>query len=315
MERFIVLLAEPIEEAPAAWLRDRCEVVCSPPNDARFENLLSRASALIVRTYTIVDQRMLSRAVKLRVVGRAGVGLDNIDITACRNRGIEVVYTPEANTQAVVQYVLLLIGDALRPRVPLSGAVSANEWHALRSGSAGRGREMGGLTIGILGLGRIGRELARLAGALGMDVIFNDLLEIPPEHRFGARPVDVAQLFSRADVLSVHIDGRPANRRFIDERLIGRMKPDAVLINASRGFVVDNLSLARFLREHSKATAMLDVHDPEPFGQDYPLLELANAKLYPHVAARTEASLERMSWVVRDVWAVLRGRPPLHSAP
>jgi phosphoglycerate dehydrogenase-like enzyme len=127
--------------------------------------------------------------------------------------------------------------------------------------------------------------------------------------------VPVEQLFADCDVISLHVDGRPANRHFVGRALIGRMKPDAVFINTSRGFVVDSLALAGFLRAHPQALALLDVHEPEPFGADYPLANLPNARLYPHAAASTRRADEEMSWVVRDVAAVLGGRRPRHPAP
>ena len=121
-------------------------------------------------------------------------------------------------------------------------------------------------------------------------------------------------MFADSDVLSLHLDGRERNRRFVDEGLIRRMKPNVVFINTSRGFVVDSSALADFLRAHVQALAMLDVHDPEPFGSDYPLLGLSNARLYPHLASRTEAAMLNMSWVVRDVVAVLEGKEPEYPA-
>ena len=147
----------------------------------------------------------------------------------------------------------------------------------------------------------------RYLAGLGMRVIYNDLVEIDQEQRFGAQPVPVEGLFEQADVISVHVDGREENRHFVDERLLGRMRSDAVLINTSRGFVVDSAALAEFLKAHSGALALLDVHEPEPFGQDYPLLGLPNARLYPHLASRTQRAMENMSWVVRDVVRVLKG--------
>src|SRR5690606_22923444 len=114
-------------------------------------------------------------------------------------------------------------------------------------------------------------------------------------------PVTAEALFDAADVISIHIDGRQSNRHFVSRLLLARMKDDVVFINTSRGFVVDAAALADFLTDHPHAQAMLDVHEPEPFSQDYPLLGLPNAKLYPHMASRTVQAMDNMSWVVRDV--------------
>ena len=128
-------------------------------------------------------------------------------------------------------------------------------------------------------------------------------------------PVGVEELFQQCDVVSIHIDGRPGNRGFVSGRLLGLMKPGVMFVNAARGMLIDTQALAGFLRANPNARAMLDVHDPEPFGRDYPLLGLANARLYPHLAARTEAAMTSMSWVVRDIVAVIEGRRPEFSAP
>lgn len=310
----IVIQTEHLSQAASTWLAERCKLVVCAASSAEFDQLIGSAAGLVVRTYTIVDEKLLERATRLKVIGRAGAGVDNIDVAGCRRRGIQVVYTPDANTQAVVEYVLSLLGDILRPRVVLKDAVSVAEWARLREATVGR-LQMNQLTLGILGLGRIGKGLAGVAGAIGMKVLFNDLLEIPVDHRCGAQSVSVERLLEQSDVVSIHIDGRASNRRFVNRALIDRMKSDVMFINTSRGFVVDNMALAEFLRRNPGALALLDVHDPEPFGADYPLLGLANARLYPHLASRTQAAMENMSWVVRDVVAVLEGTKPESPAP
>lgn len=301
-----MLIAEPLWSPAAAWLAARCQVEQAGTADPEFVQHLRRADALVVRTYTQVDIALLETAPRLRVVGRAGAGVDNIDLEACAARGITVVHTPDANTQAVVEYVLCLIADALRPRLRLAGAVSMEEWTALRSSTVGR-RQMNECVLGVLGLGRIGTRVARVARAIGMRVLFNDLREIPPAQREGAEPIEPARLFSESDILTIHIDGRPENTGFVGPALLGRLKPDAVLLNTSRGAVLNHRSLAEWLRASPQARAFLDVHDPEPPDRDNPLLTLPNATLLPHLASRTESAMHAMSWVVRDVWRALGG--------
>lgn len=311
----LVIQIEHLAAEPAAWLAQRCRLVACARDDSRFFGFLAEARGLVVRTYTVVDEALLDAAPALRVVGRGGAGLDNIDLAACRARDIEVVYTPEANTQAVVEYVLCLLASVLRRAVSLDEPVGADVWRRLRADLAGP-RQMSELTLGVLGLGRIGSRLAEVAAAIGFErVLYNDLVEIPAARRHGAVPVPVERLFGEADVVSVHIDGRPGNRRFVDRHLIGCMKPGVILINTSRGFVVENLALAEFLRANPEALALLDVHEQEPFAGTYPLLGLDNARLYPHLAAATRRADVNMSWVVRDVAAVLAGARPRHPAP
>lgn len=296
------------------WLHDRCEVIQRGPGEPGFDESLESALGLVVRTYTRVDESLLARAGNLRVVGRAGVGLDNIDVGACQRRGIEVVYTPDANTQAVVEYVLALLLDVLRPRATVLTSIESAAWNRIRAETVGA-RQLGDLTVGILGFGRVGSRVAAALAAIGSRVLYNDLLEIPPQRRSGAEPVSPGRLFADSDVVSLHIDGRPSNREFVGRKLIEQLQPEAILINTSRGFVVDNLALAAFLASNPRSLALLDVHEPEPFGAAYPLLGLPNARLYPHLASRTEAAMRAMSWVVRDVWAVLAGQPSRFPAP
>jgi len=310
----VVVQTEHLDPAAAAWLGERCRLVVCPHDSPDFHAAIKEAEALVLRTYTRVDAGLLSHGPRLRVVGRAGVGLDNIDVHACRARGVEVVYTPDANTQAVVEYVVALVCDALRPRITLDRAISTAQWNRLREEIVGT-RQINELTFGILGLGRVGKSVARAVSGLGCRVNYHDLLDIAAPLRHGAQPVSVEDLFASADILSIHIDGRDSNRGFVGERWLSRMKPDVLLLNTSRGFVVDNLSLAGFMRGHPQALAMLDVHEPEPFGDDYPLLGLPNVRLYPHLASRTATAMANMSWVVRDVWAVLQGQRPQFPAP
>lgn len=310
----LVIATEPLDERPAAWLSQRVRLRFTGPESELFSALARETDALVVRTYTRVDEPLLDRLPRLRVVGRAGVGLDTIDLEACRRRGIAVVHTPEANTQAVVEYVTALLCDALRPRLVLPGPVSDDRWHELRREVVAE-RQMDTLSLGILGFGRIGRRVAEVAAAIGFRVRFNDLRPIADDDRRGAEPVEPEALFAESDVISLHIDGRPSNRRFVDRHLVSLLKPDATLLNTCRGMVLDSEALADHLRRHPGSQALLDVHEPEPPLANNPLWGLPNAHLLPHLASRTRQATENMSWVVRDVVAVLEGRVPRWPAP
>jgi phosphoglycerate dehydrogenase-like enzyme len=170
------------------------------------------------------------------------------------------------------------------------------------------------LRLGILGLGRIGRRVAEVARAIGIDVSYADIREIPEPERAGATRVSTEELFASSDVLSLHIDGRPSNRNYVGAALLNAMPANSLLLNTCRGMVLDSNALAAVLRAHPQRHAVLDVHEPEPFGADYPLLGLPNARLLPHLASRTTSAVESMSWVVKDVVAVLEGREPQWSA-
>ena len=309
----LIIVTQPLANQPTQWLATMCEVVQAAPGHASFIAAAPRAQGLAIRTSTCVDAKLLEQLPQLKVIARAGVGLDHIDLAACKARGIRVVHTPDANTQAVVEYVMALVFDAIRPRVFLTSPVNANQWEQTRD-ELTAARQLNEMTFGILGLGRIGKRLAHALQALGCKVLFHDLLDIESAARHGAAPVTAQALFAQADILSIHIDGRDSNCNFVNAQLIDTLKPNATFINTSRGRVVDHHALARFLHANSAAQALLDVHDPEPFLADSPMLSLANAHLAPHLASRTDTAVRNMSWVVRDLVAVLNNNAPQFEA-
>lgn len=311
-----VVITETLDQMCADWLSERCEVVWHPHDAPGLESQLADADALVVRTYTEVNDALLDQAPNVKVIGRAGVGLDNFDLPACEKRGVRVVYTPDANTQAVVEYVFGLILDHYRPRTALTPGTNAQAFHALRKTEVGL--ELADLTLGILGMGRIGKRIATVAHALGINVLGCDLLdEADIRKQLPGVPfdfVDHATLYAGSDIVTVHTDGRPENKHLIDAEALSHLKDNALLINAARGMLVDHAALTGWLTACPTATAVLDVHDPEPPAEDHLLYGCANAILLPHLASRTDTALKNMSWVVRDVVAVIDGNPPQFGA-
>lgn len=303
-DRPVVIVAEPLTAEPLAWLGERADLVLAAPGEADFAGACAAAEALIVRTYTRVDADLLAGMPRLRVVGRAGVGLDNIDADACAARGVAVVSTPDANTDAVVEFVVASMLDALRPRAYLDRALDPGAWNELRADLVAP-RQLAGSTLGVLGMGRIGTRVARVGSALGMRVVYHDVEEVPHDRRHGATPVPLRTLLEESDVLTVHVDGRSSNRGLLGREQFALMKDDVVFINTSRGFVVDPEACADFMRARPEAQALLDVHEPEPLPVEHALLMMPNVFLTPHIASATLRAKEAMSWVVRDVWGAL----------
>ena len=310
-----VLVTEGSDAAPLDWLRERADVLEISFDAPGFGAELASAEGLVVRTYTKVNESLLASAPKLRVVGRGGVGLENIDVAACRRRGVEVVYSPDANTLAVGDFVIGYMLQLLRPWAFFrEQAYDPKEFKRIRNTQ--RGVQLNELTLGILGMGRVGRRLGHIAAnGFGMKVIYNDVIDVHSRLDFPATPVDKPTLYRTADVLSLHVDMRPGNERLVGRDQIAEMKPTAILINTSRGEVLDTTALAEAIREKRLAGAAIDVFDPEPPKPDFPLLGLPNVLLTPHMAARTHTAIENMSWVVRDVVAVLKGEKPRYPAP
>lgn len=312
----IVLVTEGSDPRPLAWLRERAAVIEIGAADPGFDAALTTADGMIVRTYTRVTDAMLAKAPRLKVVGRGGVGLENIDVAACRNRGVEVVYTPDANTVAVGDYVFGAMLQLIRPWTRFKErAYGSDEFKKTRT--ALKGRQLNELTLGILGFGRVGRRVGSIAvNGFGMRVIYNDLLPVAPGAlSFAATSVDKPTLFRECDVLSIHVDMRPGNRHLVGGGQIASMKRGAVLLNTSRGEVLDAFALADAIKSGQLAGAALDVFDPEPPPADFPLLGFENVILTPHMASRTSIAIENMGWVARDVAAVLEGEKPRFPAP
>jgi phosphoglycerate dehydrogenase-like enzyme len=311
----LVIQTEDLDPACVEWLGERCRLVRAGPNTPELGERLPEARGLVVRTYTTVNAELLDQAPNLEVVGRAGVALENVDVAACLARGVQVVNTPGSNTRAVVEFFNALLMDAVRPRLFLDEPVDAPRWNEIRR-EVVADRELNEMTLGIWGFGRIGSAVARLAAALDMRVVYNDLLEIPRGRRHGATPVPLGELLAASDILSVHVDYRASNAGILNAEACAALKPDALVINTSRGFVIDHHALAAWLGANPEARAMLDVHDPnEPIRADHPLLAVENAYLTPHLASGTRKAKRDMSWVVRDVWRVLCGEAPEHPPP
>ncbi|GIW76599.1 MAG: hypothetical protein KatS3mg104_1662 [Phycisphaerae bacterium] len=314
-DRPIVVVTEGSDPEPLDWLKQRADVREVAYDSPELAGHLRQADGLVIRTYTRVTDAFLNQCPRLRVVGRGGVGIENIDVPACRRRGIEVVYTPDANTLAVGDYVFGYILQLIRPWNFFRHQVySPQEFKRIRS--TVRGRQLNELTLGVLGMGRVGKRVGQIASqGFGMKVIYNDLLDVQDQLCFPATPVDKTTLYQQADILTIHVTMLPGNENLVGRQQIALMKPDAILINTSRGEVLDVHALAEALRENRLFGAALDVYWPEPPPSDFPLLGLNNVLLTPHLAARTGTALLNMSWVVKDVMAVLEGRKPQYPAP
>ena len=304
----LVVVTEPLSERSLAWLAERCEVRRIKPE--QLDEHIGEAVGLIVRTYTLVTPELLDRAAKLKVVGRAGVALDNIDVPACRARGVEVVHTPEANTLAVVDYTVRMIIELNRRFWPMTRPLSPEEVFATRKNMYGR--FLAGLTLGIIGAGRIGSRVGRAAVGLGMKVLYNDIREIHLD--YPAQAVDKPTLYANSDIVTLHVPLTELTRNLINARTLEQFKPGAQLINAARGACVVAADLAEAIRSGRLSGAVIDCHEPEPPPLDYPLFGLENVILTPHVAARVPAALEAMCDVVQDVAAVIEGRQPKYPA-
>jgi (S)-sulfolactate dehydrogenase len=307
-----IVISEFMAEAAVARLASRFDVtydkaLVDRPDELQVE--VGDADALIVRNRTSVDAALLACAPRLRVVGRLGVGLDNIDVDACAARRIAVVPATGANALAVAEYVIATALLLLRGAYQSTGEVAAGHWP--RS-ALSHGREIAGKTLGVVGYGGVGRESARLGRALGMRVIGCDP-QVPATSPIwaqdGATPRGFAEVLAEADVVTLHVPFSSATRNLLDAARIATMKADAILINTARGGVVDEAAVAAALRGGTLGGAALDVFDHEPLGAGSPLAGCPRLILTPHVAGVTRESNDRVSSLIADeVAAALAAR-------
>ncbi|MCD9121833.1 hydroxyacid dehydrogenase [Cupriavidus sp. UGS-1] len=267
------------------WVDRRAELLAALPS----------ADALIVRNRTQVDAALLDSAPRLRVVGRLGVGLDNIDVESCKARGIRVIPATGANARSVAEYVVTTAAMLLRGAYQSSGEVVQGKWPRAR---LSEGRETLGKTLGLIGFGDIGRQTAALAQAFGMRVVAHDPMlrdDDPVWQRSGVAPRGLDALLAEADAVSLHVPLVPATRHLLDARRLAAMRPGAVLINTARGGVVDESALAAALRQGHLAGAALDVFEREPLPAGSPLDGVPNLVLTPHIGGVTREANARVS--------------------
>lgn len=274
------------------------------PERLRLE--LAQADALIVRNRTRVDLDLLNAAPRLRVVGRLGVGLENIDLDACAEKGVAVRPATGANTQSVVEYVIGAMLVLRRGVFASSGDVLAGDWPR---GPLGGGGEVHGQVLGLVGFGAIAQAVSKAVRALGMSIAAFDPYLTPADPAWSdVRSCGLEELLALADVLSLHVPLTQSTRNLIDADALSKMKPGAVLINTARGGVVDEAALAAALRTGRLAGAAVDVFTAEP-------LDAAGAAVFkgcpnliltPHIAGVTEPANARVSQVtVENVLQVL----------
>lgn len=306
MSKPVVFIADPIKQVGLDFLAPHCECIAPWLHGDDVGEIPADAEGVMVRTFPMSRERIMA-APNLRVIAKHGVGIDNIDVAAATERGIPVVWTPEANADAVAQHTLaLMLGLANR---------LAEADQALREGKFLQrldfgARELTGLTLGIIGLGRIGGRVARRAASgLGMRVLaFDPYVEGSEVARLVPT---LAELMSVADVLTLHVPLTEETRAFINDDSLAHARPDAFLINTSRGGVIDERALARALHENRLGGAGLDVFADEPPAPDHPFLTAPRVLLTPHVAGLSDQALVRVAHEAgQGILDVLQGRRP-----
>ena len=309
-ERHRVLVAEPLGAAGSDRLRS------DPDVDAVFAEGRSRpellesvrdAAALIVRSGTRVDAEMIAAGPGLRVIGRAGVGVDNIDLAAAAERGIAVVNTPEANTLAAAEHAFALMLATARHVTEAHNSLATGNWDRKQY----LGVQLAGATLGLVGFGRIGRAVGHRALAFEMAVLATDPYipaEMAQEH--GAKLVELHELLAASDFVSLHAVALQDGSALLDEAALAAIKPGAIVVNAARGSLIDSAAARAALDDGRLGGLGLDVYDQEPPPPDHPLIGHPRVVHTPHLGASTSAAQRDVSvQVVAKVLAALRGQP------
>jgi glyoxylate reductase len=281
-----------------------------PPRETMLAEAREAAGLLTLVTDR-VDAELLAGAPALRGVSNMAVGFDNIDVAACTARGILVGNTPGVLTNTTADFAFALLMAAARRVVEGDAFTRAGKWQTWDPGLL-LGQDVYGATIGIAGMGQIGQAVARRAHGFAMRILYTDAVPRPEiEAATGAQRVDLDTLVRESDFVTLHVPLMPETRAMIGAAQLAQMKPTAVLINTSRGPVVDQRALAEALARGRPGFAALDVTDPEPIAMDDPLLTLPNVIIAPHIASGSRTTREQMAvMAVDNLLAALRGDLP-----
>ncbi|HYJ24107.1 MAG TPA: hydroxyacid dehydrogenase [Acidimicrobiia bacterium] len=306
-----ILVTEYLPDEYLELLRTLHDVEYDPDlctDRGRLLDRMSGVEALFTRNRTRVDDELLASGHDLRVVGRLGVGLDNIDMNRCEQAGVLVISALGENAVSVAEYAIGAMLVLIRGVYGMTSSMVAGEWP--RQGHA-FGHELMGKTLGLVGYGSIARQVATRAAGLGMEVIAHDPFVSADDAAWTlVRNVDLESLLGTSDVISVHVPLSDDTRNLIDEPALARMKPTAILINTSRGGIVDETALADALLDGKLGGAALDVFASEPLGPEPAAVfaTVPNLLLTPHVAGNTRESVDRVArTIVEQVMTVLAG--------
>jgi D-3-phosphoglycerate dehydrogenase len=287
-----VLISDPISPRGVEILRQNPQIFVielDKPSEEQLEKIIADCDALIVRSQTKVTAKIIEAAKKLRVIGRAGVGVDNVDVDAATARGIIVMNTPAGNTISTAEHTFSLLMSVARNIPQAHASMKSAQWDR----ASFKGVELYNKTLGVIGMGRIGTEVARRAIAFGMRVIaYDPFLSSSRAKTMQVELVELDELYARADFITVHVPLTDETRGLIDKKAFAKMKNGVRIINCARGGVIVEADLADALKSGKVAGAALDVFEEEPPPKNFPLRDLPNVIMTPHLGAATTEAQE-----------------------
>jgi len=315
-DRARVFVARRLPDEGLDLVRSACDVDLwdgdlPPPRDELLRRVAGVDGALTLLTDKVDDEFLDAAGPQLRVVSNYAVGFDNVDVAACAKRGVKVGNTPGVLTETTADLAWALLMAAARRLPEGDRFVRDGNWKTWGPLLL-LGADVHGATIGIVGFGRIGQAVARRAQGFGMEILYHDLEPLPSDvsDALGATYLRLEELLPRADFVTLHVNLSAVTRHLINEKTLELMKPTAVLVNTSRGPVVDQVALADALRNGVIWAAALDVTDPEPIPMDDPLVGLDNCLIVPHIASASRATRGKMAaMAAANLLAGVRGEP------
>ncbi len=305
---------------PAEWLaslQGRCRTVVGPVDATHLapelEAYLPQAEGLFTLLTIPVNASLLDRAPKLRVVSNMAVGVDNIDVKACTQRGIPVGNTPGVLTESTADLTMAIMLAVARRIPEASQDARQGRWKTW-SPAGWLGKDLAGATLGIIGMGKIGQAVAQRAIGFGLKIIYADASpNLMAEKNLGAVRMTIEEVLQQSDIISLHVPLTEQTRGLINAKALRMMKPSAILVNTSRGAVVDTEALTKALQEKWISAAALDVTDPEPLPPSHPLYTLPNCLIVPHIGSATWNTRRRMAELAcENLLAGLEGHPLPH---
>lgn len=294
-----ILVSDKISEDGIAVLKKAgMEVVYEPEiTQERIKEIIGDITGWVVRSRSRATGDIIQKASKLRVIGRAGVGVDNVDVDTATRRGVIVMNTPGGNTTSTAEHSIAMMLSLARKIPQAAASMKAGQWDK----KSFMGVEFYGKTLGVLGLGRIGQEVVRRMKAFGMNVVgYDPFVSTERMQQLGVEPLNVDDICRRADMITIHTPLSPETKNLINADRLSLMKKTVLLVNCARGGIVDEPALADALKAKKIAGAALDVFDSEPIPGDHPLRGLDNAILTPHIAASTVEAQENVALQVAE---------------
>ena len=319
-KRFRVLVTRRLHRSALDELRKKCEVSLHigkiPIPKKILINKIKDVDGVICHPYDTINKEIISNAKNLKAISTFSVGFDHIDINFAKSKKIKIGYTPEVLTNATAELTIGLILDVLRRISEGDRIIRKKKWNQIFGAYDYTGTEVAGKTIGIIGMGRIGREVAKKANGLGMNVVYHNRKPLSKslENELKTKYVPEDTLYRKSDVISLHVPYNKDTHHLMNSKNFKKMKKTSFLINTSRGKIVNEKQLIVALKKKIIQGAGMDVYESEPLQKNNPLLKLENVVLAPHVGSSTKETRQKMSDItVKNLISALEGKKVLYS--